>query len=115
MSEENKMYAVINTTTCKTLFIDADVAAAKDKLQHLVERTAAVYKCKYLDYVDYPNNRAYTYKVMHNFDINKMYGTVVAIEHCEAYDKNLGLSIKIKPSNKIIETTRFCIKRMCKF
>lgn len=114
MSDENKRYAVVNTTR-NQVYYGGNIFEAKDVLERLVKRQAAVYECKYSDYVDYPNNRAYTYKVMHNFDANKMYGTVVAIEHCEAYNKDLGLSIDIKPSNEVMETMRYRIMEVCRF
>ena len=113
MSTNVNQYAVVNSTDNR-VYLASNINDAKNKLQQLVELTTVTVENKYQKYVDYPNNRAYTYKVIPNFDANKMCGTVVTIEHCEAYNKNLGLSIEIKPSNKVIETMCYRIMEVCK-
>lgn len=112
MSSKVKLYAVVDTSKDR-VYLASDMNDAKSKLQQIVELATAMAENKYQKYVDYPNNRAYTYKVIPNFNANKMCGTVVTIEHCEAYNKNLGLSIEIEPSNEVIETMCYRIMEVC--
>ena len=113
MSTNVNRYAVVNTTNNR-LYLASDLNDAKDKLQQIVELTTAMVENKYQKYVDYPNNRAYTYDILHNYDLNKTHGVVSVIEHCEAYDKRLDMPVRIKAHNKFVETIRFCIMEVCK-
>ena len=113
MSTNVRRYAVVNTTNNR-VYLVSDLDDAKDKLQQIVELTTAMAENKYQKYVDYPNNRTYTYDILHNYDLNKTHGVVGVVEHCEAYDKNLDSQCIIKPYNKFVETIRFRIMEVCK-
>lgn len=112
MSTKVKFYAVVNTTNNR-VYLASDLNDAKDKLQQIVELTTAMVENKYQKYVDYPNNRAYTYDILHNYDLNKTNGVVSVIEHCVAHDKKLDMPVHIKPYNKFVETVRFHIMEVC--
>lgn len=112
MSTRVNHYAVVNTSNNR-VYLASDLNDAKDKLQQIVELATAMAENKYQKYVDYPNNRSYTYDILHNYDLNKTNGVVSVIEHCEAYDKKLDMPVHIKPYNKFVETVRYCIMEVC--
>ena len=112
MSTRVNQYAVVNTTNNR-VYLASDINDAKNNLQQIVELTTVMLENKYQKYVDYSNNRAYTYDILHNYDLNKTNGVVSVIEHCKAYDKKLDMPVHIKPYNKFVETVRFRIMEVC--
>ena len=113
MSTNTNQYAVVNSTDNR-VYLASNINDAKHKLQRLVELTTAMVENKYQKYVDYPNNRTYTYDILHNYNLDKTDGIVSVVEHCEAYDKKLDMPVHIKPYNKFVGTVRFRIMEVCK-